>query len=333
AAETNRSVEDYRGLAVVLGTVGRVGGDTSQVLGVLAAQAEQPGRSGGIAAFAQQIEGLGDVISRFAVGSERDFLRITALASALGRGLSPAAAGRVQQSAFGAIASDPLRWERFLGKKITDEHGQVEHPEEVLAQITEKVKKRYGSNARRVLMLNFGAETGAAMFNADFGAAAKASGLAPSTGAAQAQKAYLETDAGKREVAEAELAKSSIDLMGSSTKLGAAADKLQQWAAHNPISTTILATAMGTATTTFLATFGCSIARMIGGSGAGGGVGGAVDLTTKETSISKLGLAGILGLIGLEGAAESAISGSKAKSWQSALGRFGIGGEGLAGLD
>src|SRR5262249_19085061 len=71
AAETGRSVEDYRGLAITLGSVGKVAGDTGHAVGVIVAQSEKLGVQGGPAAFADQIEALGDTISQFSVNSER----------------------------------------------------------------------------------------------------------------------------------------------------------------------------------------------------------------------------------------------------------------------
>jgi hypothetical protein len=263
AAETGRSVDQYRGLAVVLGTVGHVAGDSTHAIGVMYAQAEQLGTAGGVAAFADQIEGLGDTISRFAIRSEADFLKVTALAGELGKGLSPQAASRVQQGALGALASDPTRWERFLGHSITDEHGQIADPTTALREIVEKTKKRYGKDASRVLRLNFGAETGAALYGADLSEAGTAAGAAPSSAPADAQRRYLATDAGKRDVAGAELAESSRALMGSSTALGRAADALQQFAAHNPLTSTLLT-----------GTIQGALGKLLAGGGGGAGAGG-----------------------------------------------------------
>ncbi len=289
AAETGRSVDDYKGLAVTLATVGSVTGDTTHALGVMQAQADAVNTSGGIAAFADQVEGLRETISHFAIKSEADFLKVTAAASALGKGLSPAAAGRVQQSALGAVAADPLRWERYLGHGIMDDHGQVEDPTKVLKEITEKTKNRYGKDARRVLMLNFGAETGAAMYGANYDEAAKAAGMAPKQTAAEKQAEYLKTDAGKREVAEATLAESSRALMGSSTKLGQAADAMQQFAAHNPLTATLVATALGTGMSSAMSGL-TKILSTLAGAPKVGGLGGL----GKMGGVVGAGLAGLV---------------------------------------
>jgi hypothetical protein len=293
AAETNRSVDDYRGLAVELGTVGHVAGDTTHAVGVLAAQADALGTVGGVAAFTGQVEALGDTISHFAGKSEADFLRVTAVIGVLGKGLGDAASKRVQSGALGALSSDPLRWERYLGHQVTDEHGQINDPVKVLQEITDKTKRRFGKDARRVLQLNFGAETGAAMYNADFSEAAHAAGLAPSKKPAEAQQAMNATDAGKRDVSQAELAASSRALLGSSTALGSAADKLQQFAAHNPITSTFLSGVFSTALGGFMTNFGASIAKMMGGKGYGGAVGGAIELATKGTGAGSAALKAI----------------------------------------
>lgn len=306
AAETGRTADDYRGLAVTLSTVGHAAGSTTHAIGVMHAQADEMGTVGGIAAFADQVEALGDTVSRFAGSSEKDFLKVTGLAAELGRGLSPAAAGRVQQGAFGALAADPLRWERYLGRSITDEHGRVEDPAKVMQELTEKTKRRYGADARRVMMLNFGAETGAAMFNADYEGASKSAGLAPSATPGAAQEKLLATDAGKRGVAEAELAASSRSLLGSSTALGRAADGLQKFSANNPLTGTFAATVATTTLSGFLSKYGGSIATMMGGKGGGGAVGGVVDLATSGKN-SPLGGLGKLGsAVGIVGAALAA---------------------------
>lgn len=272
AAQTGRSVDDYRGLAVELGTVGRVAGDTRDVIGSLGAQAKELGVNGGIAAFADQIQGLEGSLSRFAINGQKDLLAVTAAAGALGKGYSPGQAARVQQEAIGAVANDPIRWSRYLGRDILDKYGHVEKPEQVLQDITERTKRLYGNDALRILRLNFGAETGSAMFNADFKAAAGAAGLAPSTTAADAQARYLETDAGKREKASADLAISSRHLMGSSTALGRAADKLQEFAAHSPITSTMLSTAVTGAIAGYLPKLGGVVGEYTGTSGVAGGL-------------------------------------------------------------
>jgi hypothetical protein len=284
AAQTGRSAEDYRGLAVELGTVGKVAGSTEHAIGVITSQAEKLGVQGGVAAFADQIEGLSDTISQFAVSSERDFAKVTALAGELGKGLSPQAAGRVQQQAFGALSSDPLGWERFLGHGILDKQGHVEDPTKVMKEITEKTKKRYGKDALRVLRLNFGAETGSALFNADYGEATKAAGLAPSKAGGTALGALNATDAGQRNVADAKLAESSRALMGSSTNLGRAADALQKFAASNPFTST-LGVGMGQAA----AGFGIGRAGSLAKGLFQGGSKGAIAATEGMAGIGAMG--------------------------------------------
>lgn len=304
AAETGRGVEAYQGLAVELGTVGKVAGDTTHVLGVMHAQADKVGTAGGIAAFADQIEGLTETISHFRTTSEADFARISGLAAELGKGLSPAASRRVQQTAIGSLAADPVGWSRYLGRDITDEHGQVKDPAKVLEQIVSKAKRTFGKDSKRVLMLNFGAETGAALANADFKRAAELSGLAPSGKSQQALAAFKATDAGKREVAEAELAKSSRELLGSSSALGRAADALQRFAANHPVASTFATTAAGMAAGTTMTKLGGSIAGMMGGKGKAGALGGLIELGSRGAgagswAMKGAGLAGVAGVAGL----------------------------------
>lgn len=305
AAQTGRGVEEWRGLAVTLGTVGHVAGDTRNAIGSIVAQADALGTRGGVAAFADQIEALTDVISHFATSSEKDFLKVTALAGTLGKNLDPRAAMRVQQGALGALAADPLKWERFLGHSVQDEHGQIKDPTKTLQEITEKVKKRYGPNARRVLQLNFGAEVGAAMYSTDFAAASRAAGLTPSMKPSEALTKLNQTDAGRRAVAESTLDASSRELMGSATLLGKAADSLQRFASSNPITATIVSGALSAGLGQFMTKFGASLATLMGQKGGGGGLGGVVDLATKGPGASVTGGAfkgagkwGILGALG-----------------------------------
>lgn len=272
-ALTGRSASQYKGLAVELATVGKVSGDTTHAVGVLTAQAEKLGVVGGVAAFADQVQGLGDTISHFAVKSEADFLRVTAAAAGLGKGLNPQAAQRVQQSALGYVASNTLGIERYLGHSVTDEHGQVKDAMGTLQEYVEKVKRQYGKNAHRNLTYTFGAETASALENADWGAMKSAASIAPSTKPQEAVKQYLATDAGHRDVAQAELAKSSRDLLGSSSKLGQAADALQKFAAGHPVASTAVSSAAGGA----IGAVGAGIAKAaIGSGGASKGVLGAL---------------------------------------------------------
>ncbi len=292
AAETGRSLSDYRGLATELANVGKVGGDTTDVIGVLTAQSEKLSVSGGIAAFADQIEGLGGTISMFATKSTADFEKVTALAGALGKGMNPQGAQRAQQSVLGTLQADPMRWERYLGRNIMDEHGQIPAADlpQIMQDIVAKTKGRHGARAKRILQMNFGNEGGAQLHDMDFAAASEAAGLAPSNKPAGALASYQATDAGKRDVASAQLEVSSINLMGSSTLLGRAADGLQRFAASNPLSTTAATVFATTAAATFSAGLGGAIAKMMGQKGAGGAVGGAIDLATKGAGAGRLAL-------------------------------------------
>lgn len=293
AAETGRSVEDYRGLAVELNTVGGVAGDTSHVVGELTAQANALGTQGGINAFTGQVEGLRDVISHFAVTSESDFTRVTAAAGVLGKGLNPIAAGRVQQQVLGTITGDPIGWSRFLGRDITDEHGQIKEPTKVLQQVGQRIMSMYGKDAKRGFQIQFGAEAGAQFYNAmksgDMNHLDKIAGLPPSLQPKNAQAEYNATDAGKRDIAGAQLATSSRALMGSATLLGHAADALQQFAAKNPITSSIAAGAAGAAVPGVIG----AVAKSAGGALAGAG---ATGLGGTALALGGVGLAAGAGL-------------------------------------
>lgn len=273
AARTGKHINDYRGLAVELSNIGKVGGDSAHALGVLETQADSLGVVGGISAFATQVEGLSDTISHFSIKSEADFLKVTAAAAALGKGLNPQAAGRVQQQALGYLTGNSWKIERYLGHSITDKQGQVENPAAVLEEISKKVVKQYGKERGRLnLQAMFGQEAGAALVNADWDAAKKGATAGASPEQKKALERYKNTDAGKRDVADAKLAESSRALMGSSTKLGQAADALQKFSASNPITGTAGSMVAGGLVTGV----GGSIVKAIVGTKAGGGaVGGS----------------------------------------------------------
>lgn len=256
AAETGRSVDDYRGFATVLGTIGKVGGDTRGVLGQLAAQAEQTGMKGGagMAAFADEVEGLGDQISHMSRSSVRDFLAITATAATVGQGLDAAGKNRVAQGALGLMNGGPIQTfqlEAYLGRRIRDEQGRVAMVDKKtgrnnLADLVTRIKKTYGGQAEEVLSQMTGStETGAALFRADWKKASALMNVAPSGAPQAAQAALNATDAGKRAIADATLSGAARDLVGSSSALGKAADALQQYASHNPIAATAAATIGG----------------------------------------------------------------------------------------
>lgn len=330
AAQTGRSTDDYRGLAAELGTVGKVGGDTTAAIAALTAQANALRTKGGVAAFAGQVEGLEDVISRFGISSTAEFLKVTAAAGALTAGLNDVTARRVQQSTFGTIANNPLGWGRFLGRDLTNAQGQVEHPEKVMEEIAERFKRQYGQRgAKEALQYNFGTEGGAAIFTRYLTkegreAGAKAAAAAGTSAATQgpALGELLGTDAGKRDVAGSKADVAARDLMGSASLLGGAADALQRWASTNPITTTVVATALGTGASSFMSSFGKSISTMMGGGGEGGAAGGAVDLVTKgKGGKDLLKYAGFLGLAAAgEKVAENAVLDTRASTWQKSLG-------------
>lgn len=278
AALTGRSTDAYRGLAVELANVGKVGGDTTDVIGSLATQAEMLGNKGGVAAFADQVEGLTDTISRFSRSATADFLAVTALAGTLGKNLAAkgdyAGAGRAAGGALGVVQSDPRRWERYLHKTLMDENGQIQAKEmpQIMHDIIQKaIKERGVGGARRVLMQssNFGNEGGASMMNAylrgdlEPGKIAALAKAGPS-GAPQAALArYLGTDAGKRDTAEATLAVSSEKLLGSASLLGKAADALQRFAASNPVTSSM-------ATAGVSAGIGSALGGLVKAGGKGG---------------------------------------------------------------
>jgi hypothetical protein len=315
AASTNRSADDYRDLAVELGGVGHVAGDSSHALGVMQSQAEMTGTS--MAAFADNVSGLTDVISHFAGKAPEDFLRVTAAAAVLGKGLNPLAAARVEQRALGYLQGNIVAHERYLGHSITDEQGHIinrkdMNPGSILLELRDKVLRETagsGTEKRRkarndlAVMLGNDMETASALMNASSADMTAAMGAKPSTKQQQALAAYMQTDAGKRDSAQVELSISSRDLLKSSSALGKAADALQTFAAKNPIASTLATTAGST-----------FLGSLLGGGG----------IKSILTAGGKLGGGIVTGGGGLAAAGGGAIAGFAAAAL--AAGAAGVGG-------
>jgi hypothetical protein len=309
AAMTGRSVDDYRDLAVTLGTVGGVAGNSSHALGVMVEQANELGTVGGPAAFADQISGLREVISHFATSADGDFARVTAVAGVLGGKLNPVLAGRAQQDILGKITGNTLGYERLVGHRITDENGQVTATGMIDAlEASQHDFKKWGAAGNREARFNFGDVGGARLMQlkkGDFDEMRRLAQVSPSSSPEEALKKFLGTDAGKRNQAESELAVSSRALMGSSTALGKAADALQRFAAHNPISSTFGATLGGGLLSGGLKTVGNLVG---GGSLKNGGLLGAAGKAGG-------GIVGKLGLVGMAAGAGMALGEAINDAW------------------
>lgn len=295
AAMTGRSVDDYKGLAAEMGQLGMSAGDASKFVGTLAAQANLLGTSGGVAQFADQVEALGDVLSRV---RKEDLSSTTAMAGALGKGLSPQAAMRVQQQ-LNTFAANPVGWSRFFGKDILDEHGMVKNPAGLLHEYATRTKERFGKRATWFASLpgNLGPELGHAVMGLsekDWKAVEQAAKASPIEAPKDALNKLVSTDAGQRARAESELAASARNLMGSSTALGRAADALQQFAAGHPVASTVAATAAGGVISS-LAGRGLGLLR-----GIAGGAGGAASAAGAAGSAGG-GFAGLGSLFGVTG--------------------------------
>lgn len=314
SALTGKSVDEYRGFATVLATVGHVSGETTEMIGTLIAQADEIGTVGGPAAFIDQVNEMGNALTQFSIKSQADFLNVTAGMAALTKGLDPAAAKRVQQGALGTLSGDSRRWERYLGKDIVDKDGHVKDPMQVLQEITDKTRKTYGSGQtfRHVMRQNFGDELGSAMANGNLAAAKKIAGIEPSGKAEAAEHTMLGTDAGKREVAGAQLFESSNALMNSSTLLGQAADKLQEFSASNPFLSTMAMNVGGAAGENVLGRFGKAGKGLLEGGSKGG-----IDITSALGGMNRLGGAAGVASKAIAGlGAAGAVAGAAFAGWQ-----------------
>jgi hypothetical protein len=249
AASTGRDLGAYKQLAGQMNSIGVAGKDLGGVMGTISAQAEALGTSGGPAALADQFSALGDSVTGFADRGAAGVTKLTALIGELGHGLDRASAARVTTGVLGALQSDPRRWERYLGHHVLDDQGHVADPTQVLKEVYSKARRQFGGGEtlRNVLIGNFGAESGMALFNAGksgrFDEAAKIAGMAPSSKPDAALGAYQASAPGQRDAAAVQLAISSEKLLGASSALGRAADALQQFSANHPIAGTLAANA------------------------------------------------------------------------------------------
>jgi hypothetical protein len=272
----------------------------------MAAQADK-NVTGGVAALTDQVAAAGEQLTLMSGKGKQAALDLSAFLAVMGRGLDPAAAGRVGQQSVSAITGDPRRWERYLGRHILDEHGHVDAGQlpTIYSDIYKKARRQFGGGdtLRNVLINNFGAETGSAILNAGkTGSLGEVAGLAhaaPVSVAGDAQAKLLETDAGKRSRAEADLAVSARELLGSSTALGKAADALQRFSSTSPVLGTFAATAASNIFGGQLANLGKRLEDVIGGGKGGGKAGGLGGAFGKAGGF--LGKAGAVAGAGLAG--------------------------------
>lgn len=268
---TGRSADEMERLGVVLHNSLGVTEDMTSALGSIRAQAQALGTTGGPAALEDQLTRLGPVLSQLSTQTEGQRRRLTALAAEVGHGLSPEAAARAQQGVLGVTEQNAyMIGKHFLGMRtrdIYDEQGHVKDLPGMVEGIQKKAKAMWGDQAFEHLMTSHGAEGAAAILNFrrdKFEAAAKSSPTGNTEAAAKLEQ-FLGTDAGKRAQAEAQLAVSARDLLGSSSMLGKAADALQRFSAANPV----LGSAAGALGGTALSGISGGIGGLVKGIGGG----------------------------------------------------------------
>jgi len=296
ALAANRSLAEMSGIGkVVHESLGSFDG-LPDALGKIRTQAQALGTLGGPDALRDQVEALSGAISHLSIKGSEDFSKVTALAGALGKGLRPEQASRVQQAVFGAITSDPRRFERFLGHKITDAQGHVEDPLAVAEEIQSKAKQRYGRNAGRIMGLNFGAEAGAAWMNADFAAARAAADRAPSKGAQRAVDKFKQTTEGQTVADQIAMRGGQMDIGESMDPL---ARKFISFAGQHPLAaaaTALLGPGLAAKGAGFL--FGKGLGAVFGSGTAGSGGAGAAAGAAGLTGAGVLGFGAGLGIVG-----------------------------------
>lgn len=311
AAKTGRTVEDYQGLAVQLGRMGVEGKNTADVISNMQGAAESFGTIGGVAALAGQFEALGDMITFVSGNADKAAMSMTNFIAGLTTGLNSANAQRVGGAAVGYLQQNGRAVERYLHREIMDKHGHV--PNEDMGKIYQDMYKKsqsHGKGQRAFLINTFGPELGSEVYNqGKEGRLGK--DIAIPSGAASlesAEKKLLATPAGKRDIAEAQLAISAGDLLKSSSALGKAADMLQAFAAKNPFVSSMGA-AVGGKVAEFAGTKALKfVAGKVGAGGLGaieataGAAGMAVSAAAIATSAIALVGVGALGGIGYFGA-------------------------------
>lgn len=247
ALAANRSLGEMKGIGrEIHDALGGFHG-TAEVLGRIRSQAEAFGTIGGPDALRDQFEALAGSISRLSAKTPEDLGKVSALAGALGKGLTPEQAQRAQQGVIGAVTADPRRWERFLretgqlgkGESIMDEHGHVRDVADVAQKIQRGFVGRWGVDARRVAMQgnNFGFEAGAALMNADFGAVNAAAGLAPSSKAKSLVDEFKGSAAGKFLADQLKMRGGQQDLAGTMMPL---VQDFVGFASQNPATAAML---------------------------------------------------------------------------------------------
>lgn len=308
AAEAGRNVDDYISFAVVLKNVGGAANDSSDMIATLHAQAEKFNVPGGMAAFTDQIKGMSELLSHF---PKEKFTEITVgMANIAAHSANPQQAQRVQQQIFSTLTGDAFKLSHQLGLKmsdITDEHGQIKNPEEMVRQVVQQQIRKHGrEEAKRTLMLPgyLGAEAGAIAFESYANQTVAAPHPAAITDEQRkTQGEFLEkqhaTDAGKREKDEAQAAITARKMSGSHTATGWISDKLGHLASEHPLLTTIGQTGAAGALGMFMTKFSKSASGIIA-KGAGKAMSGFYDVVGSKAAPA---VGEQLGMFGGEGAA------------------------------
>ena len=291
ALASNQDLADQGGLAAVLSnSMGVSGGDTQGFLDSFRGMSDAAGNAGGFNAAKDQLEALGGAMSELSFKTEQSKKDFIAFQLTIGKGQTPQQAQRVQGSLLANLQSHGEGLARQFGRdNVYDENGRIngDAVPALVSKIRKDLTQRYGKNARRVAMQNFGGETGAAIFNFDEKAfAATAGASAKGSGAAGD---YYGSDEGKR---------AGNDLKRDQAKQDAARntfgiqDMLGDFGANHPY----LAGAIGLGASSLgKAGLTAGWGALTGGGGAATGTG--VTATGIGTS-GGMGLAGGLGLAG-----------------------------------
>lgn len=201
ALAMGRELGDELPLGVALFDLGVKAKDVVPELGRIRDMAEKVGTVGGPTALKDTLAAMGPVLQTVSADTDEARARLEALVAVLGKGLKPQQAQAVASGAIGMIKSKAVQIEKWLGRRVVNDQGEVEDPTRVMADLKRIAQKNVPNKTTRRLGLmdQFGVDLGLAIERTDFAEVDRVAKGAKDRGkTAQEAEAFRKTPEGKR---------------------------------------------------------------------------------------------------------------------------------------
>lgn len=202
ALAMGRELGDELPLGVALFDLGVKAKDVVPELGRIRDMAEKVGTVGGPTALKDTLAAMGPVLQTVSADTDEARARLEALVAVLGKGLKPQQAQAVASGAIGMIKSKAVQIEKWLGRRVVNDQGEVEDPTRVMADLKRIAQKNVPNKTTRRLGLmdQFGVDLGLAIERTDFAEVDRVAKGAKDRGkTAQEAEAFRKTPEGKRQ--------------------------------------------------------------------------------------------------------------------------------------